>query len=85
MDYVTLDAIIDFSRSVRAFSTYSFINRHPWTFIVDPTVTNENKLYSQLFKQFKNSGHVNVYAGGDTLENNKKNLEIFVKPMDLIE
>ena len=65
------DAIVDFSRSVRALSQYSFVNRHPWNFVVDPTVTNKNKIESKLFSQFKSAGQFNVYAGSDTLANNK--------------
>jgi hypothetical protein len=85
MSNVNSDAIIDFSRSVRAFSIYSFVNRHPWTFIVDPNVTNETKSESKLFKLYENSGQVNIYAGADTMENNKKNLEVYIKPMGLFE
>jgi len=82
--FVDSDSITDFSRSVRAFSVRSFVNRHPWNFIVDPNVTNKNQLESKLLEIYKNSGQVNVYAGADTLENNKKNLETFIKPMELI-
>jgi hypothetical protein len=80
---VNSDAINDFSRAVRSFSIYSIVNRHPWTFIVDPNVTNETKPESKLLKLYENSGQVNIYAGADTMENNKKNLEVFVKPMGL--
>lgn len=81
--FVNSDAIVDFSRSVRAFSVRSFVNRHPWNFVVDPSVTNENKMESKLFYQFRNCEQVNVYAGADTLANNKKNLQTFIRPIDL--
>jgi len=80
---VNTNAIIDFTRAVRAFSTYSFVNRHHWTFIVDPNVTNETKSESKLINLFENSGQVYIYAGADTMENNKKNLEVYIKPMGL--
>lgn len=78
--WVNSDAITDWSRSVCAFSTYSFINRHPWNFIVDPTVTNREKENSLLFKSYESSGHVNIYACADTLVNNKAQLEVYIKP-----
>ena len=83
--WVNPDAIIDWTRSTRAFSTYSFVNRHPWNFLVDPTVTNETKSNSKLLGIYESSGYVNIYAGADTIANNKSQLETYIKPMSLYE
>ena len=81
MGHVNPDALVDWSRSVRAFTLRSFVNRHPWNFIVDPDVTNETKSTSKIFTQYEKTNQANVYAGADTFANNKSNLEVFIRPM----